>query len=320
MNNSRILSLDAARTLCAIWIVCIWHMNQYLVADIKLFGMGDDRMPFLVVTNGVLALFTFISGYFASQKEINTVKDALSFYRKRVSRFGIPLLISCILLTGGGNFSPLHIITTTSGISQFLPPPYPKTLWYFSMIIAFYYVTPLLCYAKQKQKYSCAVLSLTIFLFLYIGNLYLGFDHRIYENFIFYAIPFICPCKYVVNILQSKWAYVIFLVSLTVGLFLYKNAIESITDMMVVSDLFLCLGILSLASILATVPRLPVVFYYLSYASMFAYLYHRELYMVATKIIGKFNYCEAAFFGILLFVLSYYGQRIYDKTINKISR
>lgn len=320
MNNGRIVSLDAARTLCAVWIVCVWHMNQYLVTDIKLVGVGDDRLPFLMVTNGVLALFTFISGYFASQKEINKIQDALSFYRKRVLRFGIPLLISCIFLTGGGNFLPLHIITTTLGISQFLLPPYPKTLWYFSMIIAFYYVTPLLCYAKRKKQFSCAVLSLTIFLFLYIGNLYLGFDYRLHENFIFYAVPFICPCKYLINILQSKWAYIIFLVSLTAELFFYKNAIDSITDLMVVSDLLVCLGILSLASVLATVPRLPVVFYYLSYASMFAYLYHRELYIVATKIIGKFNYCEAAFFGILLFVLSYYGQQIYDKTINKKSK
>ena len=320
MNNGRIVSLDAARTLCAVWIVCVWHMNQYLVTDIKLFGVGDDRLPFLMVTNGVLALFTFISGYFASQKDINKIQDALSFYRKRVLRFGIPLLISCILLTGGGNFSPFHIITTTLGISQFLPSPYPRTLWYFSMIIAFYYVTPLLCYAKRKQKYSLVVLSLTIFLFLYIGNLYLGFDHRLYENFIFYAIPFIIPCSRLIKLLQSKWSLIIFTISLAIVIVFYNSAIESITDMMIVSDFFVCMGILSLASILVIIPRLPVVFYYLSYASMFAYLYHRELYIMGTKFIGKFNYFEAAFFGILLFVLSYYGQQIYDKTINKISK
>ena len=104
MNNNRIVSLDVARTLCAVWIVCIWHMNQYLETDIKLFGTGCERLPFLIITNGVLALFTFISGYFASKNEIASINDALEFYRKRVMRFGIPLLVSCILLAGGGQF------------------------------------------------------------------------------------------------------------------------------------------------------------------------------------------------------------------------
>lgn len=155
---------------------------------------------------------------------------------------------------------------------------------------------------------------------LYIGNLYLGFDNRLYENFIFYAIPFVIPCSYPIKILQSKWSFVILTISLVIIISLYKNVVTAGAGTTVVSDLFICIGILSLTSILATVPRLPVVFYYLSYASMFAYLYHRELYIMGTKFIGKFNYFEAAFFGILLFVLSYYGQQIYDKTINKISK
>ena len=320
MNNSRIASLDVTRTLCAVWIVCIWHMDQYIETDIRLFGTGNDRLPFLMVTNGVLALFTFISGYFASQKKIANINDALEFYRKRVMRFGIPLLISCILLAGVGYLSPLHIITTILGVSQFLPPPYPKTIWYFSMIIAFYYVTPLLCYAKQKSCYLSVVVSIFLLSILYICNLYLGFDNRLYENFIFYAIPFVIPCSYPIKILQSKWSFVILTISLVIIISLYKNVVTAGAGTTVVSDLFICIGILSLTSILATVPRLPVVFYYLSYASMFAYLYHRELYIMATKIIGKFNYSEAAFFGILLFVLSYYGQKIYDYTIKKISK
>lgn len=319
MNKNRIVSMDIARGLCVVWIVGIWHMNQYLVPETKLFS-DTNRLPFLMITNGVLALFTFLSGFFISQKKIESIADAWDFYRKRVIRFGIPLLVSCVLLMGGG-FSPLHIITTCLGISQFLPPPYPKTLWYFSMIIAFYYVTPLLCYAKQKSGYLSVVVSVYLLLLLYIGNLYLGFDRRLYENFIFYAIPFAIPCSHLIKLLQSKWSFFLILaVSLVTVIIFYNSMVECGADMMVVSDLFISLGILSLASILATVPRLPVVFYYLSYASMFAYLYHRELYIVATKIIGKFNYFEAASFGILLFVLSYYGQRIYDKTINKISK
>ena len=70
MNVKRIVFLDVSRALCVMWIVCFWHMNQYLDADTKFFTSGSEEQVFLrSVTNGVLALFTLLSGFFISQKE-----------------------------------------------------------------------------------------------------------------------------------------------------------------------------------------------------------------------------------------------------------
>lgn len=33
----RLENIDIARALCVIWIVCFWHMNQYLLDDLKFF-------------------------------------------------------------------------------------------------------------------------------------------------------------------------------------------------------------------------------------------------------------------------------------------
>ena len=50
----------------------------------------------------------------------------------------------------------------------------------------------------------------------------------------------------------------------------------------------------------------------LSYSSMFAYLFHREVYIASTLLLGKYTYVEAALFACILFILSYYGQYYYD--------
>ena len=62
----------------------------------------------------------------------------------------------------------------------------------------------------------------------------------------------------------------------------------------------------------------------ISYSSMFAYLFHREFYAVARRI---FNSPDGSIpiYGIiitilLVFLLSYYGQKVYDVMISRIKQ
>ena len=121
--KDRIVFLDISRAFAVIWIVAFWHLNQYLKEDILFFthGSGGKEEAFFI-TNGVLALFTLISGYFMSQKIVNSNKDILEFYRKRFLRFGLPLSLSCLILSIMGYISYAQVLTICIGISQLFPP------------------------------------------------------------------------------------------------------------------------------------------------------------------------------------------------------
>lgn len=105
--RNRLVLFDITRGLCVIWIVGIWHMNAYLNVECKFFQDGSfTKEMYSMLTNGVLATFTFISGFFMSKNLISELNDVLRFYKKRIIRFMIPLLLSSIILAlGGGDFT-----------------------------------------------------------------------------------------------------------------------------------------------------------------------------------------------------------------------
>lgn len=57
--KKRVLFLDFARMLCMLWIVGVWHMQAYLSDGFAVQNRITEN-----VTIGVLATFTFISGFF----------------------------------------------------------------------------------------------------------------------------------------------------------------------------------------------------------------------------------------------------------------
>lgn len=69
--------------------------------------------------------------------------------------------------------------------------------------------------------------------------------------------------------------------------------------------------------------RMKSFFEKIAYASMFAYLFHREFYQVAKRLLhqmdGSIPYFAIAITIIMIFVLSYCGQKIYDLTISKLT-
>lgn len=315
--KDRIVFLDISRAFAVIWIVAFWHLNQYLKEDILFFthGSGGKEEAFFI-TNGVLALFTLISGYFMSQKIVNSNKDILEFYRKRFLRFGLPLSLSCLILSIMGYISYAQVLTICIGISQLFPPPYPRTMWFFSMIILFYLITPYVLWIRKKNYYLSLLFIITIFVFLEYGVIQGLFDKRITDNYPFYMFPFVMGKKNIFQIYMTNWHYIIsltlvtlFFVHIMCGYTYYFPLLYSS------STCFLVISVSVFISQFAVVTKF---FSLLSYASMFAYLYHRELYIFFSKIFGKYNYCEAVLIVVVLFLVSFYLQLMYNKVSNKI--
>ena len=304
----RIKSFDVARGLCVIWIVGLWHMNGLLSSNNKLFTKdGISEQIGIYITEGVLACFVFMSGYFLSKKEISNWNDVYSFYKSRIVRFGIPLFVtSTILFIGGWLLNWQQYLTTFCGISQLFPPPYPRTVWFFSMIILFYLFTPLLLIRKEQSL----IISLLIFLALIIyDNLFLKVDYRLILYYWFYFIPFIFkkPLK--------KFFYKIGMLFLIV-LSLYSYYPYEIVHFYVA--VILVSLIIGISSILAK--KFSKFFYHISYASMFAYLFHREIFIIFKRIWHNDGVPTIMLPVIIfcVFTCAYFMQFIYDKMIKKM--
>ncbi len=150
--KKRNVSMDISRAICMLWIVGVWHLQEYLVEK------NSWNNPYTAcITVSVLSMFTFISGYFLSGRT-RKIGDCLQFYKKRLIRFYPLFFVSCISLflaskfAGAAFFSNAQqMMFTLTGLSCFIKP-YPVTLWYFAMLIFFYAITPFINGGGEKKK------------------------------------------------------------------------------------------------------------------------------------------------------------------------
>ena len=318
LTDNRIQYIDIARAFSIIWIVAIWHINQYLNDESVIFKQGSYIKEIgYIITNGVLALFTFISGYFLSQKEINTCNDVKTFYKTRLLRFAIPLFISCVLLCCIGYLSVVHIFTICFGISQLIPLPYPRTLWYFSMIILFYIISPVIILIRGKNRVSSGIFIILLYIVLDIGVRYVGFDKRVIDNYPFFVLPFIFERKNILYIFSTPWHWIIS--SIFFILLMYEIYCGYSVYIPILYSGVICFIILSFSKLLSSVALISRIFSLISFGSMFAYLYHRELYILFQKMTGKYNYIEAFIAIVVIFSIAYSMQYYYNRMINRIN-
>ena len=65
MSTGRILYLDIARVIAMLWIVCYWHVKDYVEVGethAALILYGDEY-----VTDIMLGVFMFLSGFFMAK-------------------------------------------------------------------------------------------------------------------------------------------------------------------------------------------------------------------------------------------------------------
>ena len=303
----RILIFDIMKAICVIEIVAFWHMFDYTSINADNVMFGND------LTSAVLAAFTFSSGFFLGKKQV----DVRTFYKTRLKRFMLPLLASLLVFWLFGNISLKTMLLSTTGLSCFIPPMAP-TLWFFSMIILYYLFTPFFLYGIGQMNKTDRIIHILISSFLvYAVFLLLGVDERIQHYFLFYTLGMLADMECVrsissVNICYKIGGGIVWLVCSYVGVPVF------ITD---------CLGILILIFISEFIEekaneKSKLLLCKISYASMFAYLFHRQFYQIAKRLFATPNetipYYGIIITVILIFILSYYGQKIYDKIVTKL--
>lgn len=240
----------------------------------------------------------------------------LLFYKKRMKRFYLLFFISClsiyiasVVFHQEGIVSVWQLLFTLTGINCFIGNM-PPTIWYFSMLIIFYLITPAVNFCKSIK--SKIILGVSIEAFLVFWHICFHSDERIILYFPVYCAALICSGSIKIN---TKYRFKVFIMAIlcstvSIGicvqfpkLFIIKYFIE-ISVLIVVAEI----------SKLITTQRTEKIFGVLSYSSMCAYLFHRQFYGALQILFGNFTWwCTYLIVVPLFLLISFLLQTCYDK-------
>lgn len=316
--NKRVAFFDCARSLCLLHIVGYWHIYRQFTVPAKLpAALGNS------LTQGVLATFFFISAYFLGRKPIASPKDALRFYQKRLLRFYPLFFLSATSLLAIHYLFRVDYISSFRqyvlslfGLSCFFTPA-PQTIWFVSMLIPFYLVTPMINALKSiwQKVICCAALLLAICAMKILG---MPLDVRLVQYFPVYSAGLILGSC--IDIPERPQPF------LLAGGFLLFCAGVALVDH---ANLFVCryppmIGCIPVMIEVGKLLTRPAVtsriFRFISYGSMVAYLFHRQYFGIPLMIIGKL---PVWFFYLIVLpvflVISWLVQYAYDRIVDRIA-
>ena len=154
LSLKRDYALDIVRVICTFWIIGVWHLCNY--CESTTFISSSTLCSNVTIT--VLSCFMFLSGYLLKKYEFCKKTDVLAFYKKRFFRFWILFFVASSALYVAGEFigskwfvSFLQYFFTIIGISSFFSP-HPPTLWFMSMVMLFYIITPFLLWSNRRKN------------------------------------------------------------------------------------------------------------------------------------------------------------------------
>lgn len=137
VKPERNFAIDLLRAIMVFYIVGWWHLLAYV-------GNGVEHVNWVSnsLTNVVLGSFTFLSGYGLGSSKDGTVKRSIwRFYRRRLARIYPLYLLALALFVVVWLTDPFSALKAAFGLSMFWPEP-PMTLWFITMILVFYLLTP----------------------------------------------------------------------------------------------------------------------------------------------------------------------------------
>ncbi|MBD5095555.1 MAG: acyltransferase family protein [Lachnospiraceae bacterium] len=170
--------IDCARAMCMLYIVGFWHLIPYI-------DKGIQSLLTRKITYGVLAVFTFISGYLLGSKKVQDHKDCLIFYIRRLLTFYPLFVIAAALMWYIGYIKNFREwLFTVLGLSGIISPA-AVTLWYLCMLMLFYLVTPLVNFCHKVPVKI--ILILTIMTVLLLFTHITGLDERYWFYWCFYG-------------------------------------------------------------------------------------------------------------------------------------
>ncbi|MBQ4536035.1 MAG: acyltransferase [Lachnospiraceae bacterium] len=305
-EKKRIAYLDNVRAICMLYIVGFWHMQEYTE-----YGLYTPVTQ--AITRGVLATFVFISAYLAGKKKIDNLDDVKRFCKKRLLRIYPLFFLACttlylIHLVWGKNYilDTAQYIRALLGIS-FIITPAPSTVWFINMLIIFDIIAVLVNSIKgfRWKTLTCTAVVGTVFLLKYLFD---GIDDRILIYCPVYCVALLVSA---VGNLPERTNYYILFGGLLAFVMLCPFAERNIFSNILVT--MICVGVLLEIGKLCVIKGLSTLLAWLSYGSMCAYLFHRQILFVVYGCIGPFPIWFALIVMLpVVIILSWCIQKGYD--------
>jgi peptidoglycan/LPS O-acetylase OafA/YrhL len=306
-------AIDALRAICALYIVGLWHILDYVPG--MSFLCNEYTVKFTVI---ILGIFVLLSGYLMGNKPIAlSTKSIFEFYTRRLLRI-YPLYLLALFMFFFLKISDLITLGKAIILVSMFYGPAPATLWFITMILTFYLLTPLFILTKNKKQFMLVAL---IILFSILLGFY--FTNNLDNRLIIYFFP------YVIGLYLSKFKImpsrgsVIFSGFFAFCLFLFENNISE----QMLSNTLLASIIPILVFSMARNLNIPKFFHryisILSCAGYAMYLFHRPIY----KIFKYIYFPQGTLFQfVYLFIIclvviipiSLISQRVYDFLLLKL--
>lgn len=318
----RVVSIDNLRAFCVLWIVAFWHQIGYWPKELHLSANADAVCQ--IITWSILATFTYVSGYFLGQTQIKSCDDVKLFYIKRAKRFYCLYLLSCVTLFISGLFlfkngigqkwfaDSTTFFYTILGFSTYTSRP-PATLWYFSMLMSFYWLTPLIIHSKNaKYRLSIASFLWIIMIIIY----YNGGDIRnmLYFPFYFWGIMRTINLNYSFKKCIIMGVSFVSIIGFQV-LFGFCNH----PAIIIIESLWGVFLLVKLSVISCSYNSVNRILFKVSYASMSAYLFHRQIYGIIKQFAPNHELTPLFTTVVvvpIIFIVSYYIQFVYDGIVS----
>ncbi len=313
--NNRDISLDLLRSLCILYIVGFWHLFNYTDAFPQYYNIITLR-----VTWTVLASFTLLSGYFVGIKNENfDKKNTWKFFKKRVLRI-YPLYATALLLFFLFGLADLSTVMKASIAVSMFSKPAPPTLWYITMLLVFYTISPILLKSIQSKKIAAAAAGYVLLSFtLLIVHYFLrNIDLRVLVYLPSFYLGILLSTEKI--IVPGKALVLLLVAGLFFSFILNQNnlAVDGLLATPLVTVGAYCIFV-SFKKIPLKNPFYSAVST-LAYSSYCMYLFHRPLYITLKKI--YFPGSGMAQTGYLIFfclpcviILSMYIQKYNDSII-----
>lgn len=328
MNNTsgvRDLSFDIARAISAFWVVGVWHLLCY--------DKNNDYANWTTqqITDVFLSVFMFISGYMLGKYRFGGLNEVKFFYKKRFWRFYILYVVASITLYVGGVLIGNQMYASTEqfvlsfwGLNV-LFPPHLGTLWFISMIMFFYLITPLLSF-EYKSKAMNYIMAIALYLFFFLWRGVTGYiESYVFLMFPMYALGLLMP-REITNKAKKNRVMVVIGLVLFVALFPMVKILSHFEILSLFLKLICLLGgalfVLGISELLILVTFARKAFELVAYSSLCAYLFHRQVYSVMHGIMKHFGVSINIAILWLLFmpvalICAYLIQKIYDSLLSK---
>lgn len=322
-NKNRLVEFETLRAVCIILLMFVHSdiFSTYLFG-IKLEPIGPYLGTFM------LGAFFFMGGYFTEYSHRQRSQTWLEYSWSKFIRLFPPywLALLAFMTVLGFSLKRLDFILYFLDLQIVFSPTFIKpllTLWYLSAIFVYYFIFGIL---RKRSTRSLIGYSTLIFLIAYSLNLkYDLFDDRFFEYF-FVFLSGALLARY--DELRNRIFYAPFTLQLAVGLisaglygiFEFGDYRNRDVGFLVSSNLY----ILSWTVLALRLFRLErwqwKIWRPISYASFFAYLFHRPIWELMFQAIPFPEQIHPGWFrlfpgAIFVFVICYFMQALYDRIL-----